>query len=338
MRNYFVVRIEIKEVFEELRKEILNGRLRQHYGIADLRNGAEAFVKAMQDANFKDTVSPQRRYAILSTLLKIKRGDILIVPKVSLNQLGMGKWFSVFECVEEYTFSPLPPYDDFGHIIGVKPLATFDYYSTNESANYMGKLLTNISLSRAVTHIKNPETIQAVENLIGALPPPADAPDSLKDKILTMQRYYLDGLLQATRSLPLDDPSRATYLKKISEAVRMLFPDAFRTMIRDLFTESGRRLLSAENDFVFELFPERELMHDLYAAAPPKIFVRIKNPDLTLAENLAQFAEGAASDVRLLICPNEEFDDTKIVAAKERNVILVDGLTLANALANHKTT
>jgi len=144
--------------------------------------------------------------------------------------------------------------------------------------------------------------------------------------------------LQATRSLPLDDPSRAACLKKISEAIRMLFPDAFRTMIRDLFTESGRRLLSAENDFVFELFPERELMHDFYAAAPPKIFVRIKNPNLTLAENLAQFAEGAASDVRLLICPNEEFDEKKIVAAKERNVILVDGLTLANAFANHKTT
>lgn len=337
MRNYFVVRIEIKNVFEELRKEILDGRLRQHYGIADLRKGAEAFVKALQDANFKDTVSPQRRYTILSVLLKIKRGDIIVVPKVSINQLGMGKWFSVFECVEEYTFSPLPPYDDFGHIIGVKARGTFDYDSTNEFANLIGKLLMGISLSRAVNQIRNPETIQAVENLTETLPPPVDDPDSLKDKILTMQKYYLNGLLQAARSLPPDDPSRAAGLKKILETVRMLFPDALRAMIHDLFVESGRRLLSAENDFVFELFPERELMHDFYAAdSPPKIFVRIKNPDLTLAENLAQFAEGDAAAVRLLICPNEELDDSKLVAAKERNVILVDGLTLANALANHK--
>lgn len=338
MRNYFVVRVEAGAAFEDIRNELLAGRLRQGWGARgfDLRVGAASFVKATEDAKFNDAVPPQRRYAILSTLLKIKRGDIIVVPKVSLNQPGIGKYFAVVECVAEYSFEPMPQYNDFGHIIGVKARGTFDYDSTNEFANLIGKLLMGISLSRAVNQIRNPETIQAVENLTETLPPPVDDLDSLKDKILTTQKYYLDGLLKAARSLPPNDPLRATYLKKISEAVRMLFPDALRTLIRDLFTESGRRLLRAENDFVFELFLERELMHDLYADSPPKIFVRIKNPDLTLAENLAQFAEGDAADVRLLICPNEEFDDSKLVAAKERNVVLVDGLTLANALANHK--
>ena len=340
MKNYFVVRPAINEAFNDIRNELLEGRLRQGWGCPgfDLRNSQEAFVDAWEKAGLNDKIDAQRRYAILSTLLHIERGDIIIVPKLSLNnQSGVGQYFSIVECVEEYSFEPLPQYDDFGHIIGVKTLGTFDYRSENESANYVAKLLMGISLSKAVSRIRNQQTIQAVENLIDTLPPPDQDIDSLKNNMLTLQKYYLEGLLKNARNLPQNSPSRESSLKKILEAVRMLLPDTLKEMVRDLFIKNGYRPISAENDLVFEIFSERELMHDLYNfAAPPKIFVHIKNPDKSLEENLAHFEKNTSSDTYIMIDLAEELGEKNIDAAKTRGVILVDGLTFANALVKHK--
>lgn len=342
MKNYFVVRPVINEAFNDIRNELLEGRLRQGWGFPgfDLRNGLEAFIDAWEKADWNsnkdDKIAAPRRYAILSVLLKIRRGDIIIVPKLSLdNQSGVGQYFSIVECVEEYSFEPLPQYNDFGHIIGVKALGTFDYRAENESANYVAKLLMGISLSKAVNQIRNQQTIQAVENLIDTLPPPDQDIDSLKNNMLTLQKYYLEGLLKNARKLPPNSPSRESSLKKILEAVRILLPDTLKETVRDLFIKSGCRPISAENDLVFEIFSE--LIHDLCNFVTlPKVFVRIKNPDKSLEENLAHFEKNTSSDIYIIIDLAEELDEKNIDAAKARGVILVDGLTFAKALVKHK--
>lgn len=340
MKNYFVVRTVINEAFSDIRDELLKGRLRQGWGFPgfDIRNGADSFIAAWEKAGLNDKISAQRRYAILSALLNIKRGDIIVVPKLSLNQSSVGQYFSVVECIAEYSFEPLPQYDDFGHILGVKTLGTFDYRSENESANYIAKLLMGISLSKAVNQIRNSKTIQALENLIDMLPPSEQDIDSLRSNMMTTQKYYLDGLLKNARNLPPNNPLREEYLQKILEALRMLFPRSLQEIVRDLFIKSGYRPISEENDFVFEIFSDRELMHDLCnAATTPKIFVRIKNPDESFAENLSRFEENTGSDIRLMIDAVEKFDEKNIALAKERGIVLVDGLTFANALVKHKS-
>lgn len=344
MKNYFVVRPAINEAFNDIRNELLEGRLRQGWGCPgfDLRNGRESFVDAWEKAGWNDKIDAPRRYAILSPLLNIKCGDIIIVPKLTLNnQSGVGQYFSIVECVEEYSFEPLAQYNDYGHILGVKALGTFDYRSENESANYIAKLLMGISLSKAVSQIRNQQTVQAVENLIDTLPPPDQDIDSLKNNMLAMQKYYLEGLIKNARNLPPNSPSREISLKKILEAVRMLLPDTLKETVRDLFIRSGYRPISAENDFVFEIFSERDLVRDLVRdlynfAAPPKIFVFIKNPDKSLEENLAHFEKNTSSDIYIMIDLAKELDEKNINSAKERGVILVDGLTFANALVKHK--
>ena len=121
----------------------------------------------------------------------------------------------------------------------------------------------------------------------------------------------------------------------------MLLPDTLKETVRDLFIRSGYRPISAENDFVFEIFSERDLVRDLVRdlynfAAPPKIFVFIKNPDKSLEENLAHFEKNTSSDIYIMIDLAKELDEKNINSAKERGVILVDGLTFANALVKHK--
>lgn len=170
-KNYFVIRTTINEAFEDIRNEFLAGRLRQGWGPkgADLRGDPASFITAL-NKRWKDIENTPRRYSILLPMTKIKRGDLIIVPRLSIKQYSIGKYFTIAECTEEYTFEPLTTYDDYGHIIGIRALGTWDYRSANDSANLLGKLLMSMPFSKAVNTIKNPETIQAIENLIDSLP------------------------------------------------------------------------------------------------------------------------------------------------------------------------
>lgn len=170
-KNYFVIRTTINEAFEDIRNEFLAGRLRQGWGPkgADLRGDPASFITALNE-RWKDIENTPRRYSILLPMTKIKRGDIIIVPRLSIKQYSIGKYFTIAECTEEYIFEPLPTYNDYGHIIGVRALGTWDYRSADDSANLLGKLLMSMPFSKAVNTIKNPETIQAIENLIDSLP------------------------------------------------------------------------------------------------------------------------------------------------------------------------
>lgn len=170
-KNYFVIRTTINEAFEDIRNEFLAGRLRQGWGPkgADLRTDPASFITALNE-RWKDIENTPRRYSILLPMTKIKRGDIIIVPRLSIKQYSIGKYFTIAECTQEYTFEPLTTYNDYGHIIGIKALGTWDYRSANDSANLLGKLLMSMPFSKAVNTIKNHETIQAIENLIDSLP------------------------------------------------------------------------------------------------------------------------------------------------------------------------
>ena len=165
-KSYFVIRTTINEAFEDIRNEFLAGRLRQGWGPkgADLRGDPASFISAL-NKRWEGIENTPRRYSILLPMTKIKRGDIIIVPRLSIKQYSIGKYFTIAECTEEYTFEPLSTYDDYGHIIGIRALGTWDYRSANDFANLLGKLLMSMPFSKAVN-----TTIQAIENLIDSLP------------------------------------------------------------------------------------------------------------------------------------------------------------------------
>ena len=64
-------------------------------------------------------------YHNLQILLEIQPGDWLVIPKLHLKEEDGWHSFTLVECTRSYSFAPLG--DDFGHIIGVKPIASYHY-------------------------------------------------------------------------------------------------------------------------------------------------------------------------------------------------------------------
>lgn len=369
MRNYFVVRFLIDDnVFNDLREELLKGHLRIPWGFAglDLRNKENfvaAYVERSKENNHEMTEEELtneavNRYSRLLILTKIKIGDIILIPKVSIHQSEVGKFFTIAEVSAEYSFEPMPKHNDFGHIIGVKLLNTFNYHSENMAASYIGNNLVSAFRSRIVSRINNPDMIRCVEELLGSLtshetgkilvephekeiflaPPRKSSGYSIIDQILAMQESYLEGLLKLLRNLPPDDPSHNEISQKVLEALRMFSTDELIKIVKKLFVNNGHRLLDDESIFlIFELFPERELMHDFCKSEESrKVFVCIKTRDTSYETVFAQFDKNDNGHIRILIDLTAQFDAEIAAKAAERSVILIDGLTFANILARHQ--
>ena len=330
MREYFTARLPI-EYCDDIHKEFLEGRMRFPYGAAglDLRNGKEEFIAAFLK-HFKDTTADnaQRYYWLLSVLMRIHKGDIILLPKVSINRPERGNYFTVVECTEDYSFAPLPN-NDFGHIIGVKILGTFDYRDVNSKITLMFRF-------RAINKINNPETIQSIEKLLCSLLPHENDLDAMKEKMLSMEENYLEGLLEVLKVLPPDSPLRKAHLQKIFETVRIFSPDTLKKIVIELFTKNGHRLLGDEH-LMFEIFSEREVMHAFYNVDnPQRIFVCVKSFGISYEEIFSKFEASGNHDMRLLIDLVEKFDEDTLTTAEALGVILIDGLTFANALARYK--
>lgn len=117
-------------------------------------------------------------------------------------------------------------------------------------------------------------------------------------KISAIRENYLKELLTVLRDMSPGDPARNEVLDNILETLRLFSFDERKNMIKGLFVKNGYRLIDDESDLVFEMFSERELMHDLYKPAdePKKIFVRLKTDD-TPCEELSD----SNGNIRILI-------------------------------------
>lgn len=83
--------------FEFVRNELLNNKiLRQGWGVEDLRNGQDAYVKREHSKGNTDAKEAKKRFNILKPMLDIKVGDRIVIPRLSLrnNQKTSGKYFT----------------------------------------------------------------------------------------------------------------------------------------------------------------------------------------------------------------------------------------------------
>ena len=332
MRAYFVARLPL-EFYDYIHKELLEGRIRFTWGAEglDLRNGIEKFVTTYLVRFGGEIYDAKRRYHVLSILMKIRVGDIILLPKVSVERPEIGNYFTVVECTEEYSFAPLPN-NDFGHVIGVKILKTFNYRDVDSKINLAFRF-------RAINKISDPEIIQCIEELLRSLsPPPENDLKSMMEKVLATQESYLGEFLRGLKNLPPDAPSREEYSRKVLELLRTFLPATLKKIVKELFVKNGYHLTDEDDSgFTFEIFSERELMRDFYRiAAMPKIFVAIKNLGDSYEKLFAQFDKVADVQARILIDLTEQLDEKSAATAKEAGIIIVDGLTFANILARHK--
>ena len=151
--------------------------------------------------------------------------------------------------------------------------------------------------------------------------------ESPLEKISAIRENYLNELLKVLRTLPPDDPSRNEVLNNILDTLQIFSPDALKKIVRELFGKNGYRLIGGESDLIFELFSEREPMHDLYKPAdePKKIFVHIKTDNAPCDE-----LTNSDGNINILI----DFG-AKSAATQSSGVILIDGATFADVLARH---
>ena len=330
MRKYFVARLPL-ELCDELHKELLEGRIRFGWGAKglDLRNGKENFIASCRE-HFGGQTKAEHLYWVLSVLTRIHAGDIILLPKVSVDQSEVGNYFTVAECTAEYSFAPLPN-NDFGHIIGVKLLGTFDYGAVDSKINKAFRY-------RAINRVNKAETIQEIEKLLCSLSLPENDLDSLMDKMLSMQENYLESLLKILKNLPPDAPTRKEYSRKVLEMLRTFFPDTLKKIVKELFITNGYRLIGEDLGFTFEKFSERELMHDFYTPETiPKVFVCVKSFGTGYEEIYRQFEDKGHYDMCILIDLVEKFDESTLKAAEALDLILIDGLTFASILARRKS-
>ncbi len=165
-QNCFVFRIS-SDIFA--REELQKGRLRQGWsplGTSLLNadgsaRNKEEWTQAYQRACGEFPSS--HRYAILSRLLKMNKGDLVFVPKAPADG-----YFTIAEVSGNYRFEMPTDHNDYGHIIPVKnPDVVANWYNPNSQTIY--ELFKSAYSRPAVTQVqdyKNKRVLAAAKRLL----------------------------------------------------------------------------------------------------------------------------------------------------------------------------
>lgn len=158
----YIFRINYAEYHAFIRNEAKNGILRQGWGKdgTDIKGGRDRFVSCwgQNPAYFG------RKFHNISTMLDMKPGDIIVVPKLNLDNCGDDRrFFSVFECTGFYCFDLPETVNDFGHTIPVKKLGSFRY----DGGKAENKLSDSFRYYRSpVNRVKKEEISELIDSVI----------------------------------------------------------------------------------------------------------------------------------------------------------------------------
>ena len=171
--NYYVFRVDYDEQFSFIRAELLQGRLRQGWGGfgMDIRNSLDDFLAAR--VNNWGAFSNARRnrtrdyhigkYYNLRKMLKIEIGDLIVIPKLSVDNPYVGNYFTGVRCTKEYDFYVPANVGDFGHIIGVEILFSCPYDFNFSAQTISGKFQ---SYRSSLNHVWKKDFQDAADKLV----------------------------------------------------------------------------------------------------------------------------------------------------------------------------
>ena len=152
-----------------LHEELLDGRLRQGWGVPGLSLITEHGTpvdKREWEAAYRERTDwgdpSQKRFAILNRMLKLDDGNIIVMPKMpAWNQFTVAR---VSGC---YQFEVAHGRDDFGHIVPVyrNSVRSFTHRANNE-AFLVSALFSRANHRPAVTFCYGAEQVSAVHRLL----------------------------------------------------------------------------------------------------------------------------------------------------------------------------
>ena len=334
MANYFIFRVDYGKCFPFIYEELKQGRLRQGWGSSgmDVRNPFDEFTAAWKKwASSSENM--KRRYNMLRIMLEIKEGDLIVIPKVSIQQTATGRYFTIVKCKKPYEFALSDGKNDFGHYIEVESLVSCDYDSSG-AAQALSCAFGGYQ--SAVNRVVNEGVMDAVDA-------------QLTERGAAIQSTTRLGLLSAETY-----EARDLYLKELVHKMQSWQNSTFEQVIENLFERSGYTKVRSnyydgvggDVDLVFKAFSKRTLMRDIYEAYDdeimPEIYIQAKkkrghdsNDVVGINQLIKMVGEDSKAKSLLLINLTDEFSaEAKALAERER-VVLLNGKAFASLLLRH---
>ncbi len=317
-------------------QELQNGKLRQGWGIPELQlmeNDRRVVGLDVWKERYKNSSrehwnhNPEdheaiKRYWILYPMVELKRGDVIVVPKVPTYDA-----FAITTVTDGYEFDQRPSenrsgFDDYRHVIHIDSnfLKIFNYSSSLETRIVLKKMRAYQS---AVNKVLNDEFVQTIQILLNR-----DGDISIRstsDLFKDIKKSTLNDILKQIRKLtPFDLES---LLRKVFENVGYVFLESHKS--------DGK---GGDADIIFTY--SLPLLSE-FEGIDLKLYVQVKQKDgkdqsdIEGVEQLIKISEGDVSSIKILASTTDDFTDKCKVKAQENNVLLISGENLAELILRY---
>jgi hypothetical protein len=341
----FVFRVNYSDSFGLIRNELTKDILRQGWGAKGMRIDApvEQFIAAWKEQwpNSGDSTevrSMKRKYNNLRIMTEIQVGDLIVIPKLSMQHDYVGRFFTIARCDKTYDFYLPEGCNDFGHYLKVKPLISCPYDYDGSSQTICAKFNAYRS---AVNHVYNADFVNAVNKLL-------ENDDNVKTYFEAGSGDYLKMISDSTK----DD--RNSYLNKILGVIRTWPPKTFEYIIQKLFESNG--YIRTDNntydgeggdiDITFSLCNDKSLLGDIYEmtdkTVAPDIHVQAKKKtgpdpdDITGVQQLLDMEKNEDNNnIKIVINLTDDFTPEAKRLAEDHNVLLLNGSQFTSLLVRY---
>ena len=340
--NYYVFRVNYDEDFAFIRSELAKGILRQGWGAAGMRidTPKEQFIEAWKEvwSDSNSEAGRKRKYNNLHIMTEMREGDIIVIPKLSMEHDYVGQFFTIVRCDKTYDFSLPEGYNDFGHFLTVTHLLSCPYDYDGSSQTICAKF---IAYRSAVNHVYSADFCNAVNELL-----------QLKDKegplFKTDNSDYLKKLSDKTV------PARNTYLNNIIEEMQKWPNLTFEKIIKKLFESNGYITVDShvydgeggDIDILLRPLNDKTLLGDIYELTDrtiaPAVHIQAKKKtgnDRDDVEGVNQLLkmeeESGEKNILILINLTEKYSKEAKKLAEENDVILLNGSQFASLLVRY---
>ena len=338
-KNYYVFRVNYDEMYKRIRRDALGGILRQGWS----PDGFDLRRKDIDTKIDKKWNKGNRFRNALKNMLNIKLGDIVIVPKLDINDKNDMWWrsFTIFEVINSYTFEPIEVDwgTDFGSIIGVKPLKSFCYTDSYHTEVIAGSFKS----------YRSPINIVYKENIKEFI-------EFLLDEKNTTSKISseIDKIAKATFEY------RKAYLLKLIDIIGNTSGTAnyFEDLIKELFEKQGfvcigrnmHNNIGGDVDILFNAINDNSFMSDVinlsdeYQYEQPEIWIQAKKKtgndenDVVAINQLINQTENSDLNhinINIVISLIERFNYETIKLAEKNNIVLINGLQFASLLIKY---
>ena len=339
----FVFRVNYDDDFKLIHNELAKGILRQGWGAEGMRLDAtvEQFISAWKNhwpGDTSEVRTIKRKFNNLHIMTEIQVGDLIIIPKLSMEHDYVGRFFTIARCDKAYDFHLPDGYNDFGHFLTVTPLISCPYDYNGSSQTICAKFNAYRS---AVNHVYNADFCNAVDELL-----------EKNEKVATyFEAGRGDYLKMLSDSTKID---RNSYLNKIVEIMRKWPNKTFENIIKLLFESNGYIRTGGNSydreggdiDIILSPYNDKTLLNDIYEltdkSIAPSIHIQAKkktgkdSDDIKGVEQLVKKQEDSGEkNILIVINLTDEFSEKAKQLADVNDVILLNGSQFASLLVRY---